>query len=420
MKSFLSLSALLALGLVGCSESKEDEDEAVVFTVTVENVSGANELAESGVFNTPADADEPGPLLPGSEYVFEFSAGPGQRLSFATMFVQSNDWFVATAEEGFELFDDEGEPHLGDIARELLVLDSGTEADETPGEGENQAPRQDGPDSGPSDPDDEVRLVSLDAEDYVSANLEMMGEHEFRLTLLNISDSSDIETPFAPGVYAIHTSGMPLFELGEPDAQEGLEALAEDGDPSGLADILSERTGLQTPFAPGVYVAHAGENPIFARGEVDFGEGLEALAEDGDPSALADSLSGYESSGAFNTPEGEDEPGPLFPGQSYSFSVQARPGEMLSFATMVVQSNDYFVGARESGFELFEDGEPVEGNIPLYVYDGGTEVDQPLGLGSDQAPRQSGPDTGKSEDEAVERVSLEADSLVRVTLEVAE
>ena len=63
-----------------------------------------------GVFNTPVGADGPGPLLPGGVYEFNFEAKPGYFLSFATMFVQSNDLFYAPAEEGIALFDSWAKP----------------------------------------------------------------------------------------------------------------------------------------------------------------------------------------------------------------------------------------------------------------------------------------------------------------------
>lgn len=65
-------------------------------------------VASSGVFNTPVGADMPGPALPGGRYSFEFSASPGQSLSFATMFVQSNDLFFAPMDTGIPLFSGDG------------------------------------------------------------------------------------------------------------------------------------------------------------------------------------------------------------------------------------------------------------------------------------------------------------------------
>ena len=45
-----------------------------------------------------------------------------------------------------------------------------------------------------------------------------------------------------------------------------------------------------TPIAPGVYVIYTGSDPLFTQNTTDRGEGLEALAEDGDPSTLSTSL----------------------------------------------------------------------------------------------------------------------------------
>ena len=95
-----------------------------------------------------------------------------------------------------------------------------------------------------------------------------------------------------------------------------------------------------------------GQTPVlFSEGAPDTGDGLEALAEDGDPSSLADALNALDGvmAGAFNTPGGAAEPGPMFPGQTYAFEVEAVPGDRLSFATMLVQSNDLFVGPGPEG-----------------------------------------------------------------------
>jgi hypothetical protein len=100
-----------------------------------------------GVFNTPVGANEPGPLGPGGVYEFSFTAKPGMRLSLALMFGQSNDWFYAPKRQGIDLFNN-GRPLSGDITADLMLFDAGTEVDEEPGIGPNQAPRQKAPDAG--------------------------------------------------------------------------------------------------------------------------------------------------------------------------------------------------------------------------------------------------------------------------------
>ena len=73
--------------------------------------------------------------------------------------------------------------------------------------------------------------------------------------------------------------------------------------------------GLQTPFAPGVFVVHTGGEPLYTEGSPDRGDGLEALAEDGNPSLLAAALETEGmASGVFAVPDGASDPAPAFPG----------------------------------------------------------------------------------------------------------
>lgn len=88
-------------------------------------------------------------FAPGLE--FEIEAKPGDRLSFATMFVQSNDKFYGPADGGISLFDASGKPVSGDLTSLVRLYDAGTEKDELPGAGPNQAPRQKAMNQGPSE-----------------------------------------------------------------------------------------------------------------------------------------------------------------------------------------------------------------------------------------------------------------------------
>ena len=117
----------------------------------------ANLPRNSGVFTTPVGADGPGPLTPGNAYEFTFVARPGDRLSFATMYVQSNDLFLAPGDTGINLFVD-GQPISGDVTDQIDLWDAGTEVNEEPGVGANQAPRQAAANTG-ADEGGTVRLV---------------------------------------------------------------------------------------------------------------------------------------------------------------------------------------------------------------------------------------------------------------------
>lgn len=79
--------------------------------------------------------------------------------------------------------------------------------------------------------------------------------------------------------------------------------------------------------------------------------------------------------GVFDTPVGGSGAGVIFPGQSYSFTFEAAEGQMLSFAAMLVQSNDLFISTGTMGLELFEsNGNAVTGDITsmLYLWDADT------------------------------------------------
>lgn len=100
-----------------------------------------------GIFNTPAGADMPGPLLPGGSYEFTFTGTEGMKLNLIAMYGQSNDLFYAPR-VALDLFDKNGNPLNGDITDQLLLWDAGTEVNQAPGIGDEQAPRQKMPNTG--------------------------------------------------------------------------------------------------------------------------------------------------------------------------------------------------------------------------------------------------------------------------------
>jgi hypothetical protein len=74
---------------------------------------------------------------------FTITAHPGEMLSFATMFGQSNDCFYAPKGDGIRLFDRDGRPIMGERSVEVVLYDAGTEVNQAPGVGPDQGPRQD-------------------------------------------------------------------------------------------------------------------------------------------------------------------------------------------------------------------------------------------------------------------------------------
>ena len=441
VKTGLLLAAVVALTGACEDDGVMPEAEETTFEVRIENVSMAYDFTSSGVFNTPSGSDAPGPLASGSSYEFTFDAGPGSRVSFATMFVQSNDYFYGPDGSGIQVYDGGGMPISGDITDQIQLWDAGTELNQEPGLGADQAPRQGGADTGAPDPNNTVRLAGdafgnlPDVADAIQVTLTHMGETEFKIRIANIAAANTLMTSdggmapvlLAPGVWTVGGGMDPLFTSGQADRGMGLEDLAEDGAVAGYGSELAALTGLTGPIAPGVYAVHTGSSVLFAAGALDRGEGLEALAEDGDPSGLASAVSarsGVVESGAFDTPEGAGGPAPAFPGEVYVFTVTAVPGDRLSLATMLVQSNDLFYAPAEAGLALFDGGgNPYTGDITgmFLLWDAGTEVNQFPGVGPDQAPRQAGGNTGETEGGTVRQVNDEytypdVDQVIRVTL----
>lgn len=366
------------------------------FIVSVDNVSRF-QWKDVSVFNTPVGNNAPGPLLPGRSYQTVVHGLPGDRVSFATMFVQTNDWFFAPNELGIPLYNENGTPKSGDVTAYVGLWDSGTEIDEAVGEGIYQAPRQSGPNSGPADPDTRVReIFDRTVSNYVEVTLTPSGSGRFILNIKNVSTRASAPTPLAPGVAVTHVAPAPLFVRGL-NSSAGLEALAEDGNPAGLYESLKAVTGTNTPIAPVAWTVGTDNNPLFTRGQ-RASAGLEILAEDGGPAALVGEIAGS-NKGASAIGRGASGPGPIFPnGGNYSFEVVASPGDTISLAAMFVQTNDWFFSTQN--LPLFDSsGKPIVGDVTSHfrTYDAGTEVDQPAGFGSNQAPRQAGPNTGASQ-----------------------
>lgn len=184
--------------------------------------------------------------------------------------------------------------------------------------------------------------------------------------------------------------------------------------------------GSLTVLSPGAYELNDHPVSFFTPGETDRGQGLEALAEDGDPNVLVGTIGemmGDEMMSfaveAFNTPVGADAPGPAGSGASYEFTIEAYPGQYLTLATMFVHSNDWFFAPGVDGIDLFGDSRiPISGDITdlFFLWNAGTELDQTPGEGADQAPRQAGPNTGEDEDGFVSLVEGFTDYQILVTI----
>lgn len=425
-RGFATLALALVVGACGGDEPNEDGPESIRarFTVTLENRSVPPIALAAGTLGSgsgPAVAVGPGAALETT-----VQAPPDARLSVAFMLVPSNDLFVAPGPEGIPLFSDiTKQPLNGPVTSLLRLWDAGTEADQPLGEGDTQAnnlaggqvaPTLGSPDTNaavrtaqptglPGDLSSFVRMVitpSQTAPGVVTEFTVRVENTSTTQTLTLGSGSRDIR--LAPGVWVVHAPDQPapIFSPDAADRGQGLESLAEDGNPTVLAATLAQRLGPTVPLSPGAWAVFSGGNPMFTVG-TPASMGLLALAEEGAPMSLAQELQlANVSSGTFTTPVSASGPGPIGPGASYQFSFEASPPAQLTFSTMYIESNDVFLAPSTPGFSLFNGSTPRNGAIDeLALYDAGTETNEQPGFGANQPRRQEAQGSGMDEAGAV-------------------
>jgi hypothetical protein len=271
--------------------------------------------------------------------------------------------------------------------------------------------------------------------EMIRVTLAQETDQRWILRIENVSSESTLCTSMglkpihlSPLAWSLHIMPAPLFDPGKPDRDQGLERIAEDGAPDALGKALAALSGFHTPLSPGVFAVHSAGTPLFTPGQPDFDQGLERIAEDGDANQLGASLEanaeelGLTAHGVFDTPRGAEQPGPAMPGEAYSFEVNAIAGsDRLSFATMFGMSNDWFFATSSEGLVI----EPCDVTTEVVLYDAGTEIDQEPAIGPFTAPQQDKPDTGPADPEplvrAVDRIRypVPASLHVRVTIEPA-
>ncbi len=391
----------------------DPQPELTTFNVTITNM--VNYL-NAFVFNTHNNATEPGPIPDsGCFYAIDFKAVPGTKLSFATMSVVSNDWFFAPSGTGISLFED-GMPVTGDVTNQVYLWDAGVEEEDP----ETRTSEPGGAESGVSDDDNTVRVVEMDVSSSIKVVLyyDEMTDY-FTLKIENIAGSDDVVNPIVitPGIVVLHAQDNALFTLGEADRDLGLAKIAVQGNPSILYDWFTATCDTGAPLrlsssftvlAPGVaYAFDAETDPVFIEGMPALAEnGLEQIAEDGNNSVIFDYITN-----TLKLPAAKSNEMMLIaPGGSLTFSIDVPVGYKLGYNTMFVFSNDWFIAHGNDGFDLFNgNGTPKSGydaTQGTYLFDAGTEEDQAVGMGMDQAPFQSGPNVGVADDDtSVRRVS---------------
>ncbi|MDE2749710.1 MAG: spondin domain-containing protein [Chloroflexota bacterium] len=288
---FLAVLLLMCSGVIFADHHEGSDGDSMM----------SGMIADGGVAAVPVGADGPGVALPGGAYEFVIHAHEGDTLTFATMLAQSNDGFLAPNEYGIALYD-MGAPVSGDVTDQVYYWDLGTERNERIGEGMYQAPRQSAPNSGPAG-DGMVRLASeLDdrlsyptAAELVSVTLTPGDMDTITVRIDNVSDMSmGYASPITPVLWIVESHGDMMIDDMADDGMMDDDEMADDDmmDDDDMADddmmddddMADDDMMDDEMMKDDMMMKHG---ILFTTGLPDYGHGLEALAEDGDPSALA-------------------------------------------------------------------------------------------------------------------------------------
>jgi hypothetical protein len=174
---------------------------------------------------------------------------------------------------------------------------------------------------------------------------------------------------------------------------------------SAPGDLVTSAGPADVALAPGVFVVHDPAWALLSPGRSVAGGPLEALAEDGAPHSLLSLLEAtegvYEAGLFSDLEEGGYREAAMPPGGAASIHVELSADQRLSVALMFGQSNDVLVAA------LSVAPPAGGGELPLSLWDVGTELNQEPGAGADQAPRQAAANTGAEEEAGVYEISGE-------------
>jgi hypothetical protein len=249
-------------------------------------------------------------LFPGDSITLRITAKDGDVLSAATMLIQTNDGFTGLDAAA-----------LTDGNTDTMAYDAGTE-ENTELKADVPGPpfggKMHGPDTNPRQPIAMHPGISSKAD--VTADFNWSGPvarftiksvdpasttptgPTYDVTITNITNSMQA---LSPPIIATHPSSAHAWQMGQP-ASKGLELVAEEG----MSDMLASEV---RPVATDVVASHAH----------------------------------------------------LLPGDSITLRITAKDGDVLSAATMLIQTNDGFTGLDAAALS--------DGNTDTMAYDAGTE-----------------------------------------------
>ena len=330
-------AALLFAGFAftACDDDDDNSAPGTKPTIKFENVIPTKNYVQSGSFAAVA---------PGKTTSFTFYAAKGQRLMFAAMYSNSNDLFFAPENPGIQLFNDSGVPYTGIIADAVKLWDNGTRVNEQPGPNVNHpGVAQAGVVTEVKGTDSEGHNYPA-ASSLLQVSLTFdAAQSLFTCTISNISAGTANETPFSGGVFVVSNlldgdlvMDKPFFSVDQKSSVE-LTKLAEAGNVDPLKSLVADQTGIITTLHGAIVVVYTGNtNPIYQLGQKDAQLGLSALAQRGDPAQLKASLEKVPQVRKIYTLTDT-----VLPGKSMECTYEAAANEKVAFATMFGYSNDW-------------------------------------------------------------------------------
>jgi len=335
MKLLPIIFAISAI-LVSCNSEGEKR------TITFENIGVEKDYAQSSTFQGVGRNNE---IEPGQEIQISFNAQKGQTLMFATMYANSWDLFFAPDNPGIKLFDNDGNPIIGDVSDQVKLWDAGTKKNIDPRRPKASQPKdnEDGKVSEISGKDGNYTYPK--ASDMMKLSLTYdAAASRFTLIMHNNTDKTNIQTLFSTGVWAVSNSidgkpvnDKPFFNSGDRAGME-LVALAESGKNKPLADKLANSTGVYSELSPIVIAIYTGDqNPLLAAEGNEMNSNLQQWAQSDDMDNLKKSLEGNSNVKSVHVISSATKPG-----DKADASYNARRGEKMAFAMRI--GNQSFIG----------------------------------------------------------------------------
>lgn len=246
--------------------------------------------------------------IPGDSITLTITANDGDVLSYANMLVQTNDGFAGA----------DSIP-LTDGTTDVMAYDAGTE-DNTEAKTDVPGP----PFGGKSDLPDTKPHAAITAHTGIIGKADVTPDFNWTGPVARISIRTITPT----------TPTSPTYDIT-------------------ITNITNSMQGL----SPMVIATHPASAHAWQMGQT-ASAGLELLAEEGNPSNLATELKAAATDIVTTSAH-------LLPGDSITVRVKANPGDVVSAATMLIQTNDGFTGLSSAAL--------TDGNTDTNAYDAGTE-----------------------------------------------